>query len=154
MPATAIRNQGKAMFVKEVLLDNPHANAQDVIEAWQAAGMEGTISASLISKVRSESGLAGNLRGRRRRRTRTAKAAFAGSTPTGKRRGRPPKQVAAQADGMGQAETRRRRNPLDDLEVEFDRLLLKVSDQGNLTRVEDALRRARRMLYEEASSKV
>jgi hypothetical protein len=141
------------MFVKEVLLDNPHANTQDVIEAWQAAGMEGTISASLISKVRSESGLAGNLRGRRRRTTRTATAALAGTTPTGKRRGRPPKQVAAQADGMSQVETRRRRNTLDDLEVDFDRLLLKVSGQGNLTRVEDALRRARRLLYEESSSK-
>src|SRR5438477_12346955 len=120
MPATATRNQGKAMFVKEVLLDNPHANTQDVIEAWQAAGMEGTISASLISKVRSERGLAGNLRGRRRG-TRTATAAVAGSTPTGKRRGRPPKQVGAQADRMSQVETRRRRNPLDDLEVDFDR---------------------------------
>jgi hypothetical protein len=124
------------MFVKELLVDNPHANTQDVVDAWQAAGMEGTISPSLVSKVRSESGLAGNLRGRPRR---------------GKRRGRPSKQAAAAANGMGQVQTRRRKNPLDELEVEFDRLLLKVIDQGNLTQVENAIRRARRMLYEESS---
>jgi hypothetical protein len=139
------------MFVKELLVDNPQANTQDVVEAWQAAGMEGTISPSLVSKVRSESGLAGNLRGKRRRRTRTAQSAPDGSTPTGKRRGRPPKQVTAAANGMGPVQTRRRKNPLDELEVEFDRLLLKVIDQGNLTRVEDAIRRARRMLYAESS---
>src|SRR5262245_3766350 len=72
MPATATRSQGKGMFVTELLVDNPHANTQDVIEAWQAAGMKGTISASLISKVRSQSGLAGNLRGKRGSGTRTA----------------------------------------------------------------------------------
>jgi hypothetical protein len=153
MPATATRNQGKAMFVKELLLDNPYANAQDVVAAWQAAGMEGTISASLVSKVRSESGLAGNLRGRRRRRTRTVKAALAGSTRTGKRRGRASRQAADEADGMSQLQTRRRKITFDDLEVDFDRLLLKVVSQGDLTPVEDALRRARRLLYEESSSK-
>jgi hypothetical protein len=77
-----------------------------------------------------------------------------GSTPTGKRRGRPPKQAAATANGMGQVQTRRRKNPLDELEVEFDRLLIKVIDQGNLTPVEDAIRRVRRMLYEESSQKI
>ena len=141
------------MFVKELLVDNPHANTQDVIEAWQAAGMEGTISASLISKVRSESGLAGNLRGKRGSRTRTATTAVAGSTSRGKRRGRPPKQAAAEVDGTGQIGARRRKYTIDDLEVDFDRLLLKVIGQGNLTRVEDALRRARRLLYEESSTK-
>ena len=138
------------MFVKELLVDNPHANTQDVIEAWQAAGMKGTISPSLISKVRAESGLAGNPRGKRRRRTTTA---VAGSTSRGKRRGRPPKQAAGEVDGTGQVGARRRKNTIDDLEVDFDRLLLKVIGQGNLTRVEDALRRARRLLYEESSTK-
>jgi hypothetical protein len=140
------------MFVKELLVDNPHANTQDVVEAWQAAGFQGTISPSLVSKVRSESGLAGNLRGKRRRRkTRTGQIALDGSMPTGKRLGRPPKRAAATANGMGQVQTRRRKNPLDELELEFDRLLLKVIDQGNLTQVEDAIRRARRMLYEASS---
>src|SRR6516162_5315874 len=119
MPATATRSQGKGMFVKELLVDNPHANTQDVIEAWQAAGMKGTISASLISKVRSESGLAGNPRGKRRRRTRTARTAVAGSTSRDQRRGRPPKQAAAEVDGTGQVGVRRRKNTLDQLEVDF-----------------------------------
>jgi hypothetical protein len=141
------------MFVKEVLLDNPQANSQDVIEAWHADGMEGTISASLISKVRSDLGLAGNLRGRRRRKSRSARDGVAGSTTTGKRRGRPPKQRVAEVDGTHPLGNRRRKATFDDLEAEFDRLLLKVIGQGDLTSVEDALRRARRLLYQECISK-
>ena len=74
MPAKVTRDQGKGMFVKEVLNDNPLANAEAVNEAWRAAGMSGGISASLVSNMRSRMGLAGNLRPRASERTKTTGA--------------------------------------------------------------------------------
>ena len=59
--ATTTRNLGKTGFVKEFLNDNPQANAQAVNDAWKAAGFEGTISHSLVTQVRSQLGLTGNL---------------------------------------------------------------------------------------------
>ena len=38
MPATATRNQGKTLFVKETLIDHPTANPKFVNEAWKQAG--------------------------------------------------------------------------------------------------------------------
>jgi hypothetical protein len=139
------------MFVKEVLLDDPLANTQAVNDAWSAAGMEGTISATLVNRIRSQMKLTGNLRSGRRKKSRAGDAAKAGSIYTGKRRGRPPKQIASLADGTTQVKTRGRKSALGELEVDLDRLLFKVMGIGNLTRFEDALRRARRLLYEEVS---
>jgi len=67
MPKTAT-TPGKTSFVKEFLHDNPQANAKAVNEAWTAAGMKGTISHPVISVVRKQLGLTGNLPGK----TRTA----------------------------------------------------------------------------------
>ena len=137
MPARANRNQGKSMFVKEVLNDNPLANAEAVNEAWRAAGMSGSISATLVSNIRSRMGLAGNPRGRRRRgnednRHETRSAAL---------------PVRAGENGTGPVKTRGRKSDLMELEVEIDRLLMKVVEIGTLPDVEDALRKARRHLY-------
>jgi len=63
MPKTATATPGKTSFVKEFLHDNPQANAKAVNEAWTAAGMKGTISHPIISQVRKQLGLTGNLRG-------------------------------------------------------------------------------------------
>ena len=62
MPVAATKSLGKTSFVKEILFDNPQANPTAVNEAWTAAGMDGTISPTLVNKMRSELGLAGNLR--------------------------------------------------------------------------------------------
>ena len=137
MPAKVIRTQGKSMFVKEVLNDNPFANAEAVNDAWQAAGMSGSISASLVNNVRSRLGLAGNLRGNRRTTTKT----------TGKRRGRPPMQIHADANQMTMVKTRGRKADLMQLEVDIDHLLMKVVEIGTLLEVENALRKVRRQLY-------
>jgi hypothetical protein len=67
--ATTTRNLGKTGFVKEVLNDNPQANAKAVNEAWKAAGFEGTISPTLVTKMRSEMGLTGNIRKQPGKRT-------------------------------------------------------------------------------------
>ena len=137
MPAKVTRSQGKSMFVKEVLNDNRLANAEAVNAAWRAAGMSGSISTSLVSNVRSRMGLAGNLQGRRRKGTKT----------TGTRPGRPSIQVRAGENGTVPVKARGRKSDLMELEVEIDRLLMKVVEIGTLPDVEDALRKARRHLY-------
>jgi len=63
MATTATESQGKTSFVKEFLQGNPQANAKAVNEAWTAAEMKGTISHPIISQVRKQLGLTGNLRG-------------------------------------------------------------------------------------------
>ena len=62
-PREATATPGKTSFVKEFLHDNPQANARAVNEAWTAAGLKGTISHPIISQVRKQLGLTGNLRG-------------------------------------------------------------------------------------------
>ena len=59
MPARVTRSQGKSMFVKEVLNDNPLANAAAVNEAWRAAGMSGGISATLVTQYTVPDGAGG-----------------------------------------------------------------------------------------------
>ena len=54
---------GKTMFVKEFLNDHPQGNVDAVNEAWQAAGFDGTISKTVVDKMRASLGLTGNLRG-------------------------------------------------------------------------------------------
>jgi len=135
------------MFVKEVLHDNRLANTQAVNDAWKAAGMEGSISATLVNKMRSRMGLTGNLRGGRRKRARATATANSETPYTGKRRGRPPKQVVSEANDSTRVKTRGRNSRLADLEVDLDWLLFRVVEIGSLPEVEEALRKTRRLLY-------
>ena len=64
MATTATATPGKTSFVKEFLNANPQGNTKAVNEAWTAAGMKGTISHPIISQVRKQLGLTGNLRGK------------------------------------------------------------------------------------------
>ena len=66
MATTATAAPGKTSFVKEFLQSNPQANAKAVNEAWTAAEMKGTISHPIISQVRKQLGLTGNLPGKTR----------------------------------------------------------------------------------------
>jgi hypothetical protein len=149
MPATKARNQGKTSFVKELLIDHQMANTKAVNEAWKAAGMEGTISETLVNKTRSHMGLAGNLRGKRRAKST---AAVETKRPyTGKKRGRKPKHATvASAEGKV-AQTGvpagRRNDHLVEIEADLDRLLFRVMNMGDLAEVENALRETRRRLY-------
>jgi hypothetical protein len=61
MATATARSLGKTGFVKEFLNDNPQANARAVNEAWKEAGFEGTISNTLVTRMRSELGLTGNI---------------------------------------------------------------------------------------------
>ncbi len=137
MPATEKRNQGKSMFVKEWLHDHPQATTEAVNVAWREEGYSGSISPSLVSNVRSRMGLAGNT-GRGRRGKKAA---------SGRRRGRPAGAGQARTNGTAPTIDRRRGQDLMGLEVELDRLLMKVVEVGQLPEVEASLRKARRHLY-------
>ena len=90
MPARVTRSQGKGMFVKEVLNDDPLANAAAVNAAWRAAGMVGKHRRHPRQQnIRSRMGQGG-----------TCGAGVGGvSKTTGTRRGRPPIQVRAGENG-------------------------------------------------------
>ena len=137
MPETAA-TPGKGMFIKEFLLDHPRGNADAVNEAWQAAGFDGTISASLVNHVRAKMGLTGNLRGKTEK-PRTV--------VTGKKRGRPRKETTATVYAQPRGSNGVRTAVLDDLETDIDRLLFKAMAIGDLGEIEDSLRRVRRLLY-------
>jgi len=135
MSSTATKSPGKSSFVKELLLDNPHANPKAANEAWAAAGLKGTISSALVNKMRARMGLTGNLRGVRKT-----------ATASKSRKQQPAVEfAAAPVDAKG------RRNPraqaLLELETEIDRLLFKVMGMGGLPQVAETLRTARRLLY-------
>jgi hypothetical protein len=51
-PQTRTAFPGKTSFVKEFLHDHPEANTTEVNEAWTAAGLQGTISRTLVNKTR------------------------------------------------------------------------------------------------------
>jgi hypothetical protein len=149
MPVAATKSLGKTSFVKEILFDNPQANPTAVNEAWAAAGMEGTISPTLVNKMRSELGLAGNLRvgPGQTKAVATSKPASRDKKSGGKAKG---KTRAANVDTT-KAEGSGRRMPrtqaLVQVEAEIDRLLFLVMKIGGLTDVEDSLRESRRRLY-------
>ncbi len=82
MATTATESQGKTSFVKEFLQGNPQANAKAVNEAWTAAEMKGTISHPIISQVRKQLGLTGNLPGKTRNATKEKAASNMPGTAT------------------------------------------------------------------------
>jgi hypothetical protein len=126
---------GKTMFTKEFLNDHPKGNVDAVNSAWQAAGFDGSISPTLINKMRASLGLAGNIRGN----TKEAKAGV-----TSMKRHRPRNETAAMVNVQPRAS---RSTFLEDIEADIDRLIFKAMAIGNLTEIEDSLRRARRLLY-------
>ena len=67
MATIATATPGKTSFVKDFLNDHPDGTTKTVNEAWQAAGMKGTISHPIISQVRKQLGLTGNLPGKTRK---------------------------------------------------------------------------------------
>jgi hypothetical protein len=155
MAASGRRNQGKTEFVREVLSGDIYANATVVNDAWQASGRDGSISDTLVNKMRSELGLTGNLRGNRPKGSATEAAAK--PKYTGKKRGRKPKSevptiTVASGNGMPVAEPRAksgsRTSQLTSLETDLDVLLFKVMNLGGLEEIENNLRRTRRLIYQ------
>ena len=140
MPRTATPTPGKTSFVKQFLNDHPDGTTKAVNEAWTAAGFDGTISTSLVYKARASLGLTGNL-------SEKTKKSKAKATSTGKKLGRPRKEPTAPVTGQPRGRKSARTLALTELEADIDRLIFKVMGVGDLTEIEDSLRRARRLLY-------
>ena len=141
MPREATAIPGKTSFLKEFLHDHPEGNVKAVNEAWTAAGFDGTISETLVYKARASLGLTGNLSGK------TKAAAEGKATSTGKKLGRPRKEPTAPVTGQPRGRKSARTLAVTELEADIDRLIFKVMGVGDLTEIEDSLRRARRLLY-------
>jgi hypothetical protein len=121
MAATRPEIQSKQEFVKRALLENPRARAAEIQQAWMEAGNAGTISRSLVSKVRSVLGPQG-------------------TTPT--------PSPTAPANGKARVMAF---EPIPDkvhteLELDLDRILFRVMGIGGLPEVECQLRHCRRLL--------
>jgi hypothetical protein len=138
---------GKSMFVKEFLNDHPQGNVDAVNEAWQAAGFNGTISRTVVDKMRASLGLTGNLRGNTKKSKTSAQR---------KKRGRPRKETTAavnvQPAGQPRGRKSDRAHALLGVEAEIDKLIFQVMGIGDLPAVEIALREARRRVYGAFSS--
>jgi hypothetical protein len=123
------KSQGKSSFIKELLFDNPQANAAAVNKAWKKAGMKGTISVSLVNKVRSDLGLTGNLRP-------GPKSGV--SKKTGGK---------TKADGVhAKSRPGSREGMLAEVESKIDGLIFELLGIGGVEKAGDALRAARRMV--------
>src|SRR5512135_2004 len=59
MATTAGQGEGKTTFVRDCLQRDSRANERSINAAWKAAGNDGTISGTLVSKIRREMGLTG-----------------------------------------------------------------------------------------------
>jgi hypothetical protein len=138
--------------VKETLIDNPLATATVVNEAWTAAGMEGTISETLVNKMRAKMGLSGNLRGQGRKKNESA---MTKRTRSGRKRAGSRKPLSDQRAEVrtGGTRTVRRSARLAELEADLDQLLFKVMSFRNLPEVEAGLRQTRRALYRSFATK-
>lgn len=150
----------KSAFVREVFRGNPEAKDNDVAEAWKAAGNEGTISPSLISKIKKELSLTGRGAGRGGARSGGAKGRKPGTATRGR-----PKSGRAAGSSRRASEPAGERNGLrasgegaagpavstptstyEELEADIDRMLLKTMNHGGMAEIEEALRRVRRLV--------
>ncbi len=147
------KDEGKSLFVKGYLADHPEANPGSIVAAWREAGNAGTISGSLVSKVRKDLGLTGAAAGKSRTRGAAGTRPSAAKSEVGRAAvgGRP----AAVEDGgpvAGDLESRAapaggdRVEVLIQLEGAIDGLLHEIRTAGGHPEFEEALRKARRIL--------
>jgi hypothetical protein len=145
-------NQGKSAFLEEFLPGNRDANLEAVNKAWTAAGHEGTVSESLLGKIRSKLGLTG-------KRTATEpvvespKKSQSKAPAKVKKIAQPIEQAPPEANGShapaaasSAARHGEDEDVLDELEEGIDELIQKIRELGGRPEVVKALKRARRLL--------
>ena len=147
------KDEGKSMFLKDYLAGHPDAGPGSIVAAWREAGNAGTISGSLVSKVRKDLGLTGRgaaagksrTKGTAGRRSSAAATSDVGGGTAAREDGgrameeveRPAASPAAGGDRAG---------VLIRLEGAIDGLLHEIQTAGGLPEFEEALRKARRIL--------
>ena len=149
MVASRDTKPNKTSFITAHLEKNPTANRKSVIEAWTKAGHKGTVSTTLVSKMRRDLGLAGNLRGR----PRLAELNGSNGAPKIKsERATAKKLTRDQANAKpGSAvatkpTTGQHSRMIDEVEAGIDHLMFTLKVNGGMPEVEAALRAARRLL--------
>ncbi len=162
MVAATNNGANKTAFVTGVLQKNPKANPVLVNAAWKESGRTGSISGTLVHKIRAELGLAGNLRARSKSSSADKKAKAAKSTlgapvtTTAKIAARPtsaPAQTEAHSNGSHantltakKTGSTDRDHVLESVEGDIDRLIFSLMGVGGLHDIEEALRRVRRLV--------
>jgi hypothetical protein len=154
-----VKSEGKSGFLKEFFMDHPDAGKDAIEKAWREFGHDGSISPSLIHKVRAGLGLTGKAR----------KATATASARTGKQSSAAPKlstrrtgpkqggRTAARANGGhvkdGLERPTKPRAAGNDLtrvmirlEGQIDEMLHEIKLAAGLPEFEEALRKARRIL--------
>jgi hypothetical protein len=146
--------QSKRAFVRDFLRKNPAANRKAVEEVWREAGHEGPISSALVSNLRRELGLTGNLRGA----SRSVDGDGAAESPKARARASKPKKrrrrhVGKATDANAAPAAGRKRQPggrdkaLAEVEEGIDRLIFKLTVVGGFEGLEQELRKVRHLLY-------
>ncbi len=142
------RDQGKTAFVKAVLAKNNEANPKLVNQEWTAAGNRGSISGTLVQKMRSAMGLTRNIRPGRKpngfSQPRPTTPSPTSAIPVKRPVGRPP----AHANGSAPrpAALRGHTSLLTKLEATLDEMIFEIKTAGGLPEFEETLRKARRIL--------
>jgi hypothetical protein len=154
------KNEGKSMFLKEYLVDHPDAEKEAIDEAWREVGNEGTISTSLIGKVRKDLELAGQGTAKVKSRARVGTGQRSSADSKSDARGAGPevggrtpakKNSRHVTEGLERpAEPRAaggdRAPVLIRLERAIDDMLHEIKTTGGLPEFEETLRKARRIL--------
>jgi len=141
-------DQGKSSFVRELLGRAPEADEEVVNQAWRKAGNQGSISGSLIYKIRSGLGLTGKGRTsgevaeRPKAKAPKAKPATQPVAPAPPESNGPPAASATGSESTAGA----RGGVLDGVEDRIDELIFELKDLGGLERAQEALRMARRLV--------
>jgi hypothetical protein len=153
MVTKAKKGPNKTSFVRDFIQKNPTANRKAVEEAWRAAGHEGSISSALVSNLRSELGLTGNLRsGSSTSESNGAPGsveATAGRKKSKKRRRRAKGKVSgtiAEPSTERKSRSIGRDGALAEIEGDIDRLIFKLIALGGMETIEEELRKVRRRL--------
>ncbi len=166
MATTTGKGEGKSVFVRDLLQRNSNATEKTVNEAWKTAGNEGTISGTLVYKIRKDLGMAG--KGTSTNEADVDEATFERSKPRsspkeskgqwtdkpveaapagGKGLGTTPETFKSEPIGSESEHTEGRDRVLDEVEDGIDDLIFKLKESGGKPEVEEALRRVRRLLY-------
>ncbi|WP_422924871.1 hypothetical protein [Singulisphaera sp. PoT] len=157
MVAATNNGTNKTAFVVDVLQKNPKANPVFVNQAWKDAGHEGSISGTLVHKIRAELGLAGNLRSRTKGTSgeKKSKSTRSSASATKEASTAAPAASKSLASSNGvhtnhskvkPSRTSERDRILMKAEGEIDRIIFSLIQVGGLVEIEDALRRVRRMI--------
>ena len=157
MATGPVVKQNKTAFVETYFSSHPDGNLETVNEAWMAAGNAGSLSESLVGKVRASLGLTG------KKKADAPKPIEAPSEPKKAVKAKPPAKAKKVAKPVEQAPPVSNGTPapavsiaathhdhdedvLDELEEDIDELIQKIRELGGKPEVVKALKRARRLL--------